>query len=241
MATFVLTNAKLWVAGYDLSGDHNRVGLTYAAELLDATVFGDATRKRVGGLKVVTLEHGGFWNDADDGVDEQYWSRLGLSDEVMTLSPDGGAEGALAYTFKSVLGEYAPGGQLGELLAFTVRGEGRDVLVRGTVMVNGTKTTTGASTSRQLGSVGSSQRVYASLHVLAVSGTNPTLDVTVRSDDNQGMTSPTTRITFPQETAIGAAWGAPAAGPISDSWWEVAWTLGGTNPSFTFVVVVGIQ
>jgi len=31
------------------------------------------------------------------------------------------------------------------------------------------------------------------------------------------------------------------AGPITDEWWRVSYTIGGTNPSLAVVVIVGIQ
>ncbi len=77
--------------------------------------------------------------------------------------------------------------------------------------------------------------------MVAASGTTPTLDVTIESDDGVGMGSPTTRINFAQATAIGAQWATPVAGAIADDWWRVAYTLGGASPSFTFICIIGIQ
>ncbi len=79
------------------------------------------------------------------------------------------------------------------------------------------------------------------MHVVAASGTTPTLDMIVESDDNSGITSGVTRITFTQEVAVGAQYATAVAGPITDDWWRVGWTIGGTGPSFTVIVTVGIQ
>jgi hypothetical protein len=241
MAVQVLKDAKLWLAGYDLSGDMNALALTYGAELQDDTVLGDDTRSHMGGLKTLTFQHEGFWSGGTDAVDEVLFTRIGVANEVMTVGPETGADGEIAFTTPIVEGEYSPGAAVGEMFAFSVSGEGRDSLVRGTVMHNAQRTASGNGAARQLGSVSASQKLHAALHVVAASGSSPTLDVTVESDDASGFLSPTTRISFAQATAIGAQWASPVAGPITDDWWRVAWTIGGTSPDFTFIVVVGIQ
>jgi hypothetical protein len=55
------------------------------------------------------------------------------------------------------------------------------------------------------------------------------------------MSSPTTRVTFSQATGRTSQWATPVAGAITDDWWDISWTIGGTGgPDFTFVAVVGI-
>ena len=242
MGVQILKDCKLWLAGFDLSGDMNALALDFGAELQDNSVFGDDTRSRAGGLKTVTFAHEGFWNGGADKVDDVLFGRLGLADEVMSVAPETGADGETAYVLRSVLGEYAPGGSVGEMLAFSVRGEsGQGPLVRGTIMHNAARAASGNGVARQLGAVGATQRLYTTLHVVAASGTMPTLDVTVESDDGSGFPSPTTRVTFAQATAIGAEWASAIAGPITDDWWRIVYTIGGTGPSFTFIVIIGIQ
>jgi hypothetical protein len=103
------------------------------------------------------------------------------------------------------------------------------------------RTVTGNGTARQLGLVGATQKLYASLHVVDASVAD-TLDVKIQSDDASGMGTPTDRITFTQATAVGAQYATPVSGPIAtDTWWRVSYTIGGTSPSFKFAVVVGIQ
>lgn len=242
MATLVLTDCKLYLAGYDLSGAVNQLGLTHEAEIKDQTTFASAGfREKVAGLKTVTMEHNGLWDAGTGTVDDALFTAIGAAEQPVSVAPLTGADGELAYIFRSLVASYAPGASIGEILAFTVRGEGQGDLVRGTIMATGTKTVTGTGTARNLGQVASGKKLYAALHVLAASGTGRTLDVTVESDDASGFLTPATRITFAQATATGGQWATPVAGPITDTWWRVAWTIGGTTPSFTFAVVVGIQ
>ncbi len=159
MSEYVLRDCKLWLAGFDLSGDTNALALDYGAELLDATTFADATRGRAGGLKTVAVSHEGFWEGGADKVDEVLFARLGLKDEVMTIAPETGADGETAFSFLSALSEYSPGGQVGELLAFSVRGESSGALVRGTIMHNATRAGSGNGPARQLGVVAAEQKL----------------------------------------------------------------------------------
>jgi len=114
-------------------------------------------------------------------------------------------------------------------------------IVRGVVLHPATaRTTSGTGTITYVGDVSSGQKAYAALHVIAASGSSPTLDVAVQSDGDSSFGSPTDRITFSQASAVGAEWKS-ASGAISDSYWRVSYTIGGSSPSFTFVVVFGIR
>lgn len=83
--------------------------------------------------------------------------------------------------------------------------------------------------------------LYAAMHVTAVSGTNPTLDMIIRSDELVGMASPTTRFTFTQKTAIGAQWMTPISADIIDTYFQASFEIGGTDdPSFTVAVILAM-
>ena len=236
-----LKNQKLWFAGFDFTGIMNALALDDGVDLQDVPVFGDAAMRRIAGLRAVRAQHEGFFNASPE--DKALFANLGVVDAPMSIGPVDGNEGSLAYTFAAALGQYSPRGAIGEAFAFSVAAEGSAglPLVRGTLMHNAARTVTANGTARQLGAVSATQKLFAALHVIAASGTTPTLDVTIESDDASGFASPVTRITFGQKTAISSEWATPVKGAITDDWWRVAWTIGGTSPSFTFVVVVGIQ
>lgn len=244
MATQVLTNCQIILAGYDLSGDSNAVALTYAAELQDATTFGDTTRVRKGGLKSIVGQVEGYWNaNGTDGSDDAIFSRIGTANVPISLLPTDGTEGEAGYTCRTVSGEYVIGGEVGGMLPYSVSFEGSDgaPLVKGTVLINATKTATGTGTAFSVGAVSSTQTLYGALHVIGTpSGTAPTLDVVVQSDVDNTFATPVTQLTFAQQTARGSDW-QTAAGPITDTYYRVSFTLGGTSPSFQFLVVLGIK
>lgn len=247
MAVLIFDNAKLYVGGYDLSTDFSRHSLTYEAEILDNTVFGDSGRGKIAGLTNVSSDHDGFAqtdSSATPVLVEDVLAPLvgGATDQVITLAPDGATAGSLAKFYKAIFAKYAPGAQVGELLAFNLTAEGQEGLKSGTIMVNTALTSTGTGTARQLGAATATQKLYAVMHILAVSGTDPTLDMVVQSDNAEGFPSATDQITFTQASAVGAEWGTPVDGPITDDWWRLSYTIGGSDdPSFTVVVVVGIQ
>lgn len=244
MSSSVLTDCKLYVAQFDLSGDMNALALSNAVELQDATTFGQTARVNKPGLHSIIANCEGLWDsDGTDEPDDVYFSRIGTANVPVTISPQTGADGEIAYLFRAVHSEYAPGAAVGEMYAFNVSMQGDDgaPLVRGMILQPATaKTTTGTGTARQLGAVSATQKVYGALHVIAVSGTSPTLDVIVQSDNASNFPSATSRLSFAQKTAVGSEW-LTAAGAITDDWWRVSFTISGTNPSFTFVVSTGIR
>lgn len=241
MSSYVLTDAKLWVAQYDLSGDLNAIAVQNQAEAKDGTTFGAGTRIHKGGLKTVDLQCEGFYNPGTDLVDDVIFARIGTANLPVSCSPTGGAEGQPAYLFLSELARYRIGGEVGEMFPFSVEAEAQgQPLVKGLVLLNGVKGTTGNGTAVQLGAVSATQKVFAALHVLAASGGSPSVTVKLQSDDNSGFSSPTDRFTFAAKAAAGSEWAAPVSGAITDDWWRLTWTITGTTPSFTLVGVVGI-
>lgn len=241
MATHVLTDAKVWVGDYNLSGDLNGVGLEYRAELLDDTVFGDTTRSRTGGLKMVTLNVQGIWNGADNEQDEELFGNIGTANVPVSVASQGGDVGEIAYLFRAIEARYAPGASIGELLRFEADAEGSDGagLVQGYVLENDTLTATANGTAVQAGAAAAGQTIYAALHVLSASAAD-TLDVKIQSDSASNFPSATDRITFTQATARTSEW-KTLAGAVTDTWWRIVATIGGTSPSFTFVVTLGIK
>lgn len=246
MASQVFSNAKLWVAGFDWSGDVNALALKYGAETKESTVLSAATRTRVPGLQSFNFSHAGFWNGGANNVDDAIFNSVfNVQNSVMSIDPMGaGVEGDVAYSGQVNLSQYAPGAKVGEMFAFKVDGDGDgQVLVRGTMMGARTVVASGNGSVFQVGAVPAGQKMFAALHVLqGVAGTTPTLDVKLQSAALVGFGSPTDRITFAQKTAPGAQWGTPVAGSITDQFWRVVWTVGGSGgPSFPFVVVAGFR
>ena len=241
MAEQILKDCKLYLAEYDFTGQMNALAINYGAEVLDNTVFGGDTRSNTGGLKTMGFQHEGLWNGGDGEVDDVLFGKIALANQLMTICPTTGADGEPAYTGSIIVGEYSPGAAVGELFRFGVGGQADDTFLNGTIMQPaGAETSSGTGTAAQLGAVGASQKIYSTVHVLSASGGSPTLDITIESDDNVGMTTSATQNTHTQFTGVGSE-RLSADGAIADDYWQVNFTLGGTSPSFSFVVILAIQ
>lgn len=244
MATIVSKTCKAWVDRYALHGSLNRIELSDGTEPLDQTRFGDSSRINKPSLSVIAASYAGFFEaDGTSAIDDALQAVRGTADKIVSLAPTTGAAGERCYTFRSLQSEIRREGSVGELFLINASavGSAGDLLVPGYVGHAGSVSASGNGTAYELGAVSATQSVYAALHVLSKSGTSPTLDVIVQSDDASAFTTPTSRITFAQQTAEGAVWGSPASGAITDTWWRVNYTIGGTgSPSFDFVLVIGI-
>lgn len=240
MPSVVLTNCKIMLGGYDLSGFHNSLNLEYAAEMLDDTVFGTSgTRSNKPGLKTVSFTGNGFvdFGEIEPGVsmDSAMFNRIGADREVMSFAQDGEDEGATSYSVRMVNANYNPlSGEVGVLLPFEFTGQSANSpLVRSKVLAYGPKLAAGNGTGVNLGAVLPAEIAYAALHVTDV-GTN--IAVTVESAPDGTFASPTTRFTFVTATGIGAQW-MELVGPITDTWWRAVWTP--TGGAATIWVVFG--
>src|SRR6266478_4511025 len=120
MAAQILSNAKLWVQGFDWTGDVNALALKYGADAKDTTVLGVGTRTRLAGLQSFSFAHHGFWNGGNNNVDDAIFNSVfALNDAIMSIDPvASGVEGDLAYTGQMELIDYKPGAKVGEMLEF---------------------------------------------------------------------------------------------------------------------------
>ncbi len=243
--TLTLKNAKLWIAGFDLSGDHNQLELTTVKDTPEDTRFGMDSRSYLAdGLRMVSVSHAGMYDQDSTAtplpVDDVLWAEhIGTALTVMTLAPVG-ANGDAGYSFTGISSSYQPiGGAVGDAHVFSATGQGTGDAVRGTIMEPGVTARSSSSNSSEfnLGDMAANEIGYAALHVIATTG-SPTLDVDIESDAT-GFGTPTTRISFAQATAVGAQFLSDST-VTADDFWRAAWIFGGTG-SITFVVNFGIQ
>jgi len=239
---FVLKDAKIYYDGRDLSGELSNISLEYSAETPDSTTFGETTRRRLPGLLNVVANHNGFWDSvsATDDLDGDLFAKIGAGSGLMSMSHEGGLLGNWAFAFPPIAATYAPGATIGEVFAFALTVNGDGPLARGLVMENSVFTVTVNGTARQNGAALATDTIRSTVHVVAASGTTPTLDVTVESDDAVGFVSPVLRLTHPQFTAVGANQQS-LVGPVTDDWWRLVMTITGTTPSFTVFGSLSIQ
>lgn len=243
MPLLSLTNAKILAGPADLSGWSNTVELEAEAEEKDVTTFGaTGFRSFLGGMKQVMVKSAGFW-EAGSAVlpDDRFWTDLGVSAVPMTVTPTGATVGDVSYITRVTRLKYNFGDKVGEILPFESEANGDGTaLVRGLVADNQVRTVTGTTAIRTLVAPTATTRVYAAIHVVAVSGTSPSLTATLQGDDAIGFPSPATVATSSAITAPGSIWLVGPYGVSLDSFFRLSYTISGTSPQFSVIATIGI-
>lgn len=239
----VLLDARIYLESADLTGWSNKVETTPTAAEEDITNFASGGwKQRTGGLFDTDVALEGFFEQLDiSRPDDMFWANLGSNQAALTVMPTSGAAGVVTYLTRGQVMDYKPGGSVGKVLPWSAALKGNWPFVRGLVLhPQGTaRTSTGTGTGFQIGAVGAAQRMYACLHVLSVSGTTPSITVSLQSSVDNTFSSPTTRITFAADTGLDGQ-ALSLLGAVTDQWWRAAWTISGTAPSFLFAVSAGI-
>lgn len=248
MATFVLNDVRSYVGGLDATGQSNQLQLDGMVISLDATTFGSqGWMTLAGGLKNAKITLSGF---AAYGsipglaqADDEFWGDLigGVSVPGIFV-PTSGVVGSLCYAGKLLDVGYKTLGKVGDLDPFELTATSDGPLARSTIMhPQGTaRTTTGNGTGVQVGAVATGQNMYVVLSTLSITGTTPSLTVAVQSSVDNTFGAPTTRATFTAVTTQVGSQIVKIAGPITDTWWRVTWTIAGTTPSYLFAASAGV-
>lgn len=239
----ILNHCRIYHGAYNLSADLNSLELGLEADMQDVTTFNDNGWTMVQpGLKTGTFSFEGYFTAGTTSVSSHLNTEFGLSGTPLTIASSN-SDGVTAFLTRTATSQVQVlGGAVGEAGKITASGTANTDVVRGTILMptSSAVSATGTGTGRQLGALSATQALYASLHVVSISGSGtPTLTATIQSDDNAGFTSPTSQISFSAATAVGAQWGSKA-GAVTDTYWRVSYTISGTSPSFTFVVAAGI-
>jgi hypothetical protein len=246
MGKMVLTNVRAFAGAVDLTGVSNKAEITPTIATVDVTNYGGVGwRELLGGLAETDIMVGGFEESgavapAGTFEDPELFAQLGAVGP-WSFCPAGAADGALAYLTSALEASYKPiQGSVGDAAGFEASGKGTSKLARGVVAhPPGTaRTATGTGTAFQIGALTASQALYVNLHVLSVAGTTPSLTARVESDNAAGFPSPVTVGTFSAAATVGGQT-MRIAGPVTDDWFRVAWTISGTTPSFLFLVTLG--
>jgi hypothetical protein len=244
--SLVLLDSRVFVSGADLSGSSNKIEVQEESEAVQVTNFrsGGAV-ENLAGLTETSVEGGGLWEAGDAGyVDDSFWTNR-RAIEPWTFVPEDSdlAPGGVAYLTKALRTKMRLWGQLGEAASWEGSAKGTWPLARGVVLhASGVpRTTDGNGIALNFGAVASGRHLYANLHVIDIAGTaGPAVIVKVQSDSLEAFSSPTDRVTFDSLAAFGGQ-AVRVAGPVTDTWWRATWDVSGTNPSFLFIVSLGIE
>lgn len=243
MAKQVLKNLGLYYGSLALASQINQVALEATAPEVDVATFdSNGWSDTVAGLLKASLRFDGFWDAAEP--DASAFDQISKADWPATVVKPAGtvpAVGDVAYFLLASEFSYTLGGQVGAAARLSLALTGAGALLRGTVAdYQAAAAANGSGAGSNLGAVTAAQRLYYAVHVVGASGTTPTLDLVIESDDADTFASATTRVTVAQFNDVGTAYGS-VAGPITDTWWRVTRTLGGTSPEFTYLVALAIR
>lgn len=246
MAIFTVgPNSRMYWDQYDLTSALKDASWQIQTDALEKTAWGDAAHVFRAGLDSISISASGHQSHDDTEADGILSSELGTDESIIAMGMDVSAEGDVMYVAQGLMTQYTPlQGSVGDQAAFGIAAQGGGSWFRGKLLADkASRTTSTATTGIQLGTIAASKNMHASLHIFSASGTSPTLDVIIQSDDNSGFSSPTTRMTFTQASAAGAEFLGPTAGPGgSDDYWRVSWTIGGSaTPTFSFAVIFGYE
>lgn len=242
MAVFALTNVGILVDSLAISGFANELSLDGTADEIDVTTMASGSwRIKKPGLATFTAGVKGFQDYALTGVDPTFPVSAFGGFNTITVAPTGGAAVAdPCFLGRGLLTSYTPlSGAVGDAASFDFGWEGDAQLVRAQMLHPvAARTATGNGTTTTFTAPTASQTLYASFHVLAVSGAG-SIVFTIQTDDNSGMTTPTTRITSSSFTAVGGGTGSLAGALTGETHIRVVYTITGFT-SVTFAVAAGV-
>jgi len=239
MAILAYTNIRTLAGGYELTALTQEAKVSIERTALDVTTMASAGwEESIAGLRRIKANIVGFWDaNATDGL--QY-DAIGAASQDLMILPTGGADAESGFIASGMRGTYEVGGKVGDAAPFSTEWVGNGIAAKGTVLKNGAITATSTGTIMQLGAITAAQTGVFQLQVTAISGTStPTITVIVQSAALVGFGSPTTRASFTARTTVGSQT-ISLAGPVTDAFWRVSYTVTGTNPSLTTAVVAGI-
>jgi hypothetical protein len=184
MSETVFKNAKVYLDGFDISGQTNSVTLNQGVDLLDRTALSHTSRRRKPGLKDVSVSLSGFWDSTN--TDKEMFSDIGTTGVVSIMpTSNAGAINSLSFFTANINGEYSPSGSIGDLYGFTFAGNGQGELARGLVFKNAALSTASPSTILNLGVVKSGIKDHFAIHVIndgTSTGANINIEVAASTD-----------------------------------------------------------
>lgn len=244
MGAYVMTGAQLLLGSTDISAFTGEFTTEVSAVMVErnnmaALGYGVVIPAAVSGM----MGFRGYADYASGAVSSVFGSAAKGQQTAATIIPIPNpavaiAAGDAAMFTRGVLtrNQMAAGG-IGAATTYSIDLTSDSAEIDGVVAATlASRTTAGLTgTSLQLGAVPTGKRLWAALHVTAVTGTN--LVVTIESDNATGFPSPATQITFSTMSATGWQF-AYVDGPITDDWFRAKATI--ATGTFTFAVAMGV-
>lgn len=226
-----LARAHVLRGASELRGELTSVSWSAQVDLLDATSFAGTARTWEVGLVSAELTFEGFFVPVT--FDQVVAADLGAATPVpVSVGPDGVDQvGKRAYLVAARAQQYEVSSPTAELVSASVGYRSDARIGLGTVLAElAARTASGTGTTQDNGA-STSNGAIANLHVTSAGG-SPTLGVKVQHSADQNTWADL--ITF--TTATGATAESKTVTGTVNRYVRATWTIGGTSPSFTFVV-----
>ena len=175
---------RVYLDGFDLSGDLNSSGLDVRNELANVTTFADSGPRRVEGNYDTVHQHTGFFDGDAGGIDEALLAALGSdTDHYLAQLFAGDGEGSVGYESVVRIERQPRVARVGEAVSLSFDAAGSNGTARAVVVRNASITGVGAGTGRNLGATAAGQVVVAMARVIGGTFTNLDLDIQQSNDD----------------------------------------------------------
>ncbi len=246
MAVSATLAPRLYVGTWNWTTSANQIDVGATMATQPATTFeyveGGFTTA-VAGLKTFEFNSTGL-QDYDGATAFDAWLRANWgSYHAVSCAYEGSALSNKCVVAYGQMGGYRPfNAQVGAIptTVGTVSG-GRFGEGQVTAVATSAITATANSTPVQLGATSAAQSVYAAIHVVAASGTTPSLTPQIQSASTSGGSYTNRGSAGTAFSAAGEQWLATSTGAaITDTWWRIAWTVSGTSPSFSVFAALAI-
>lgn len=242
MAQYVNTNMRILVDSMDIAGFAKSLKVDAKLQPEEFTNLAcNANRIFKAGLAEHMIDVQGFQGFATTDPDVTYPATTIGGQAAITIVPTNtDTIGDPAFLSTAIRGKTSPlGGAVGKPAMFDMGWMGDARLVRASVIHPvAARVASGDGTASAFTTPTATQTLWASFHVLSVTGTG-TITFLVKTDDNVGMSSPVTRITSSAFAATGGQVSSLAGALASETHIRPSWVISGFS-SVSFLIATGV-
>ena len=219
----------------NLSTTLSDVSVSLTSDVAETSTFSTSSKTYIAGLKDGTATASGYFETSSPDSDAEFLAQLGSTGSAFSIAPTGYTRGNPATLGKVIETSYDRSADVGGVVSIAVAFQFSDDFFDGKSLVAPAAfTTTSTETSVDFGAAGTNGG-GGSLHVIAASGSSPTLDAKIQtSADNASFSD---YITFAQQPAVGSEFKTSTSNPARYA--RAVLTIGGSTPSFTVAISFG--
>ena len=179
----------LYLDGINLSGVANQGSVSADIDTAEVTTFADTAKTFLEGDYTHSFSGTTFYDNTDDGWDEQAWTAVTTQDDDHYIANvvGGATAGNVVYEQTVRWTNEAHNFDIGSAIIIPLAFQGTDRLGRGKVNYAGTVTATGNKTGQNYGATASTATKYVTYRLVSVTGSGSiTMEIQESSDDGAG-------------------------------------------------------